>query len=656
MSLFGSLITGVSALSAQAQAMGMISNNIANVSTVGYKRREASFQSLVTSESRNARYTPGSVVSRAIQKIDGQGALQQTNSTTDVAISGGGFFVVQRSPEGIQESLFTRAGSFSEDANGYLRNTAGFYLMGWRIDENGNLPAGRDDISSLEPVNVSLLGGLTKATTTAEFNINLDGSEPMTTYPVVSGSQPDFKRTLKVFDSLGEGQSLELQFHHHLSPTSMTTTSVAGSGMARTTLLDSITGIDPTETLVVSVGGVSATYTITSTSTVQNFIDFVNTNVTLQGVATAELTDTGQIRVTARNFDEAAIVTSGTQVGATSAAAALGFSTMAAYNHSTGVNGTGLTTGTLFNTIGTIANGNQIVVTVGSSTDTFTVGGATTVQNFIDQININLAGVARAELTSAGAIRIQALDLTQTVAVTNGAGTAATQLGFTAVAATDPVTPSIFPDDGLANTANPYGWWQLSLVDLDTGTVLEQGSMNFGSDGTLNGVNDVNGLKSIAMTDINWANGSDLQDITLDISGLTQYSGEYNVTSATQNGAELGLRTGVEIDRTGKVTARFSNGQTSALFQLPLATFTSPNSLTEQTGNAYIQTSESGSYNLREAGSGGAGLVEGSAVESSNVDIADEFTRMIVTQRAYSAGTKVIRTADEMTEELLRLR
>ena len=655
MSLFGSLITGVSALSAQSQAIGMVANNIANVSTIGYKRREASFQSLVTSESRNARYTPGSVLSRAIQKIDGQGALQQTNSTTDIAISGAGFFVIQRSPEGIQESLYTRAGSFSEDANGYLRNTAGFYLMGWRIDENGNLPAGRDDISSLEAVNVSLLGGLTKATSAAEVNINLDAAEPMTTYPVVAGTQADFKRTLRVFDSLGEGQNIEFQFTHHVSPTSLAETTTA-SVLERDTLLDGLANIDATETLVVSVGAVSSTYAITTDSTVQDFIDFVNTDATLQDVAAAQLTESGDIRIIARNFGEAAVVTAGVQVGPVSAAAALGFSTMAAYNHSTGANGTGLTASTLLNTIPGIVNGDQLTVTVGSSSDVFTVGVASDVQDLIDQLNTNLVGVARAELTAAGALRIQALDLSASVAVTNTTGTPATILGFAPVADSSPAAPSIFPDDGLAQTANPFGWWQFNLVDLDTGTVLSGGSLNFASDGTLNGTNSVEGIRSVALNDINWGNGSELQDIVLDIGGLTQFSGEYNVTSATQNGAELGLRTGVEINRDGIVTARFSNGQTSALFQLPIATFSSPNSLSEQTGNAFIQTSESGSYNLREPGTGGAGLVEGSAVESSNVDIADEFTRMIVTQRAYSAGTKVIRTADEMTEELLRLR
>ncbi|MCB1538597.1 MAG: flagellar hook-basal body complex protein [Rhodospirillales bacterium] len=654
MSLFGSLITGVSALSAQAQSISMIANNIANVNTVGYKRREAAFQSLVTSESRNARYTPGSVLARAVQKIDSQGALQQTNSTTDVAISGNGFFVVQRSPEGLQEKLFTRAGSFSEDSNGYLRNTAGFYLMGWRIDENGNLPAGRDDISSLESVNVSLLGGLTKATSSAEFSLNLDASETPTAYPVASSTAPDFKRTLRVFDSLGEGQNLELQFTKHTSPTAYSVSSISGAGAERSDLLTSFAGVDAGESVNIAVGTANNTFTVTSTSTVQDLIDFVNNDPDLQLVASAELTTDGQIKINARNFEDTVAVTDVSTTGAAGTAATLGFSTMSAYNHSTLLGP--LTNATTFASLGTITTGDDLTVAVGTDSYTFTVTGTNTIGDFITGLNAAIGTSARAQLTSSGEIQIQSLDSANAVTVTSGTGTAATQLGFTQVAETTPTQPDIFPAAGLANTPNAYGWWELSLVDLDTGTVLKQGSLNFNSDGTLNGAKDVNGLSEISLTDINWGNGSALQTISMDIGGLTQFSGEYNVTSATQNGAELGLRTGVEVDRDGIVTARFSNGQTSALFKLPLATFTAVNGLSEQSGNAFIQSAESGSYNLREAGNGGAGLVEGSAVETSNVDIADEFTKMIVTQRSYSAGTKVIQTADQMTEELLRLR
>ena len=165
MSLFGSLFTGVSALSAQSQAMGMISNNIANVNTTGYKRNEASFSSLVTQVGRSTTYSPGGVRAATEQTVNQQGTPQQTASTTDVAISGSGFFVVQQRPNGGsgEETLYTRAGSFSEDENGYLRNSNGFYLMGWEIGDDGELVDATADVASLSPVSVGFESGLTSA-------------------------------------------------------------------------------------------------------------------------------------------------------------------------------------------------------------------------------------------------------------------------------------------------------------------------------------------------------------------------------------------------------------------------------------------------------------------------------------------------------------
>ena len=123
-----------------------------------------------------------------------------------------------------------------------------------------------------------------------------------------------------------------------------------------------------------------------------------------------------------------------------------------------------------------------------------------------------------------------------------------------------------------------------------------------------------------------------------------------------QDGAELGLRSGIEIDRDGFVIAQFSNGASSVLYKLPLVTFANPNGLAEESGTAYTETEDSGEENLREVGTGGAGFIEASTLENSNVDLADEFALLIVAQRAYSAGTKVINTVDQMTQELLQLR
>ena len=97
MSVFGSLFTAVSGLTAQSDSISMISNNIANVDTVGYKRTDAAFESLVTTQSAATAYSPGSVIALQNNRIDQQGILQQSASPTDIAISGSGFFVVKSS-------------------------------------------------------------------------------------------------------------------------------------------------------------------------------------------------------------------------------------------------------------------------------------------------------------------------------------------------------------------------------------------------------------------------------------------------------------------------------------------------------------------------------------------------------------------------------
>ena len=95
---------------------------------------------------------------------------------------------------------------------------------------------------------------------------------------------------------------------------------------------------------------------------------------------------------------------------------------------------------------------------------------------------------------------------------------------------------------------------------------------------------------------------------------------------------------------------------TQRIFQVPITTFADPTALQARNGNSFAQTVASGSFNWRIANTGGAGRVEPSSLESSNADLGDEFSSMIVTQRAYSANAKTISTADEMLEELLRIK
>jgi len=128
------------------------------------------------------------------------------------------------------------------------------------------------------------------------------------------------------------------------------------------------------------------------------------------------------------------------------------------------------------------------------------------------------------------------------------------------------------------------------------------------------------------------------------------------VQAVLTNGTAFGNLSEVKIDDNGFVTAIFDNGVTRKIAQIALATFPSPDSLTESSGNAFRVSQGSGTYNLKAAGSGGAGTIGSSQLEASTVDLSAEFTGLITTQRAYSASSKIITTADEMLAELISIK
>lgn len=424
MSLFGALFTGVSALNAQSQSLGMISNNIANVNTTGYKRTAAAFSGLVTGSGSSTGFSPGGVRATVGSTTNQQGLLQQSSSATDIAISGNGFFVVRQQPVDGAETLYTRSGGFNEDSLGLLRNASGYYLYGWRLDANGNLPAANADLNSLEPVDVGFAGGVAAPTTQLDVGINLDANDTP-----VAAPNFNFTRAVTVYDSLGQSHELTLNFRRAAAPVN--------------------------------------TWTMQTTAA-----------------------------------------------------------------------------------------------------DAPAWAPAPTTLTF------------------------------------NGAG------GLAAI-------------NGVAVDPNAPATSQLPLGPID------------------------------------WDNtrfGADNNTINLEMSNISQFSSDYSVDFVEQDGAELGLRTGLSIDDQGFVSANFSNGQTRPLYKLPVATFANPNGLRALSGEVFQQSTDSGDYNLREAGSSGAGVMSSGSLEASNVDIAEEFSRMIITQRAYSAGTKVVSTSDQMLTELLQIR
>lgn len=180
MSINGAMMAGVSGLTANAAALSTISQNIANVNTVGYKRASTEFSTVVNAQTAGLNYSAGGVQASARHFISQAGQLQRTTSGTDLAIAGQGFFVVTEKSENLAASdtrLFTRAGAFKIDDLGYLKNTSGLYLQGWPVDRDGNVNVDPSDMNRLRTINVGSVGGAAEPTTRVGLNANLKSSQ-----------------------------------------------------------------------------------------------------------------------------------------------------------------------------------------------------------------------------------------------------------------------------------------------------------------------------------------------------------------------------------------------------------------------------------------------------------------------------------------------
>ncbi|MCC2647087.1 MAG: flgE [Rickettsiaceae bacterium] len=136
--------------------------------------------------------------------------------------------------------------------------------------------------------------------------------------------------------------------------------------------------------------------------------------------------------------------------------------------------------------------------------------------------------------------------------------------------------------------------------------------------------------------------------------GMRQVASPFDQRFLDQNGVQPGLLRGINVDKEGNLIASFSNGGTKKVFRLPIAQFTNYNGLMESTGNTYAETNLSGSFNLRQAGTGGVGEIAPEALEKSNAELSEELTKLIVAQKSYQANAKVISVAKELLDTLDR--
>lgn len=197
--------------------------------------------------------------------------------------------------------------------------------------------------------------------------------------------------------------------------------------------------------------------------------------------------------------------------------------------------------------------------------------------------------------------------------------------------------------------ANEWGYNITSTDSNVTNIANNTGTITFDNDGNCN-------IPAGGTMTFDLANGADNMSLSIDFSGITQYAKETNVDLSYQNGYPAGTLTDITIDTAGVITGIFDNGYNRQLAQVALANFDNPAGLIKAGQNMYRYSNNSGEPQIGESGTSGRGAIAPGYLEMSNVDLSEEFTQMIITQRGFQANSRIITTSDEMLQELVNLK
>jgi flagellar hook protein FlgE len=604
MGIFDALNTSVGGLQAQSFALQNISGNIANASTVGYKGIGTSFEDLVPDATTPNRQVAGGVTAFSQATITSQGTVSATTVATNMAINGEGFFSVQK-PTSITDNVpvfdgvtdYTRRGDFQVNANGNLVNGAGYYLMGVSVDPKTGNPTG--NVPQVLQFQNNFIPA--QATTAVVYAANLP-TQPKTP---ASSSASAGSITADGGINPSDFASNPLPVGSPAPPidnSAAGTAAVKDQAGANISASTALSGTSGSSSLAV---GFAAGDTITVDGTVINFSSSatnlathtININDNLSTLVNAIGNITGVTptiaggTITLHTGTSQDLKITASAGSATNALTALGFAPT--YNLAR-LPGSNVGTG----------------VVIGNDLQAFT--------------NESISGGAVTTYNAAGTPVNLQLRWAKTDSVALGAG--------------HQDTWNLFYQTSTSASGNTAAW-------INTGT-----NFVFNANGALSSPSGT----AISIPNVS-VDGQAIGNLTVNVTtgALTQFassSGSATINTITQNGFAAGQLQSVAVNNSGVVVGTFSNGQNIDLAAVTLSHFNGTNYLKALDGGAYQVTDQSGPAII-----GASGTISGSSLEGSNTDIADEFTKLIVTQQAYSANTKVITTATDMVRDLLNV-
>ncbi|MES9850712.1 MAG: flagellar hook protein FlgE [Candidatus Thiodiazotropha sp. L084R] len=226
---------------------------------------------------------------------------------------------------------------------------------------------------------------------------------------------------------------------------------------------------------------------------------------------------------------------------------------------------------------------------------------------------------------------------------------------------------TIYDSLGAAHTATMFyvkvadnQWNAFSFVDGNNVTVGGNtfADIQFSTAGALaTATGDVDVLGNVTIDDFNPGGGAaDISGLTFDYNSTSQFGSGFAVNELSQDGFTSGRLSGVEVDDSGVVFARFTNGQSDPLGKIALARFTNNQGLRQIGDTSWAESFDSGDVQIGEAGTGSYGLIQSGALENSNVDLAKQLVNLITAQRNFQANAQVITTADAVTQTVINIR
>mgnify|MGYP005636130647 CR=1 FL=1 len=669
-----SLVAGISGLKTSQVALNVIGDNLANLNTSGFKSSRVNFANELSQTMRSALAPSGGLGGRnpiqvgtgtkvsSIDKDFSQGNMSPTGRPLDLAIQGDGFFMLS---DGTQ-NYFSRVGSFNLDKNNDL------------VDSGTGLKVqGTSGVAINVPVNATEAG---KATTKTTISGNLNSE-------FTSGAVNHVSTSASAYAAVGTGTSRVLT--GSIDPTA--STSVTGVGTAFSTELAvgdkinvngeirKVTAIASNTALTVDAAftDTAADAALTAgTGVLTGSIDpAASTTVTGVGTLfTSELAVGDQITVSGETRTISAIASN------TSLTVSAAFSNNAndtsvmtdsmavADLNDLSVNTTDYVAGDKINIVGQEHDGSTV-------SKTFVYGNGagqngTTLGAFSTFASASF-GSATASIDTSGNLLLTAdqagqseLTINIADATTNTGATTYNSFAASTTGTGDVYVSSIpiFDTQGsshlvsLSYEKTASNTWSLtpSMKSAEGSVTTALTSMTFNANGSFA---SATGTPTITVT----YPDATTQTVTLDFGtpntfgGLTQFGGTGSAAAISQDGYEEGFFSSTSTNPDGTVVALFTNGKTKNVGQLQLVTFSNPAGLSTNGNNLLSPSLASGSAVLKTAQSGRVGSILSGVLESSNVDIAEEFTKLIVSQRAFQANSRTITTTDEVLQELVNI-